>query len=272
LINSRRKDSIGAWCYFPSVPEIASDIDDLGQVIQVFIKSRQTQFLDKYCFRLIDFTLSNCSCDNGGIKTWILPREIKDKDQQKQKLFNQTKWGEGPDVEVVANFIYSLILSQKSSYLDSIFSACEYIRNSQDIAGYWQSRWYFGNYYGTYVCVRALNSCSNKFFSESIQKAINFIINSQNSNGGWGFIESNSDALNTSFCLLTLKLFDSKKMRKHIKRAEQFLCSAQNQDGIWPAVNFIKPRINDPYRSRTLTTAYVLKALTVAGNPKWTEL
>jgi hypothetical protein len=38
LISKVNKDDIGGWSYFPSVKEISADIDDLGQVIQLFFK------------------------------------------------------------------------------------------------------------------------------------------------------------------------------------------------------------------------------------------
>lgn len=57
LIQKRNKDEIGAWSYFPSVSEIAADIDDLGQMMQLFLKSNNRQFVDKYLFVCILFSI-----------------------------------------------------------------------------------------------------------------------------------------------------------------------------------------------------------------------
>ncbi|PSD43841.1 hypothetical protein C7E23_12335 [Elizabethkingia anophelis] len=46
----------------------------------------------------------------GGIETWIIPNYNLSELQKKQDYFNRSKWGKGPDVEVVANFAYALQL------------------------------------------------------------------------------------------------------------------------------------------------------------------
>jgi hypothetical protein len=75
-------------------------------------------------------------------------------------------------------------------------------------------------------------------------------------------VEKKSDPLNTAFGLMALKNFDkSERILQAQKKSRSYLASSVGDDGSWAAVNFIKPRINDPYRSKTITTAYVLKAL-----------
>jgi hypothetical protein len=49
--------------------------------------------------------------------------------------------------------------------------------------------------------------------------------------------------------------------RKNKNKAQRFLIENQLKDGSWKAENFIKPKAHEPYKSRTLTTAYALKAL-----------
>ena len=95
----------------------------------------------------------------------------------------------------------------------------------------------------------------------SIIHASKFIIETQNNDGGWGLNNNSSDPLNTAFCILTLKIIDDKKFKTTINKAKKFLNNIRKENNSWEAVNFIKPRINDAYRSSTLTTAYVLKAL-----------
>ena len=58
---------------------------------------------------------------------------------------------------------------------------------------------------------------------------------------------------------MSLKHLDFEE--KALKSAEQFLIKKQNKDGSWKAENFIKPKANEPYKSKTLTTAFVLKSL-----------
>jgi hypothetical protein len=46
-----------------------------------------------------------------------------------------------------------------------------------------------------------------------------------------------------------------------IKRAIKYLKVTQHESGYWNATNFIKPKAQEPYKSKTITTAFVLKAL-----------
>lgn len=260
LINLRNKDKIGGWSYFPTVQEIAADIDDLGQIIQLFVFSKQHQFIDEYCKNAIYTALYERVISNGGIETWIIPKLNQTSIQKKQEHFNSTKWGKGPDVEVVANFIYALVILNKTQYDSIIKKSIRYILNQQNNKGYWKSRWYYGNYYGTYVCLRLLKEFE-KDFSKEIKNATNYLINTQNKDGGFS-IEVNeiSDPLSTSFSTLSLKLFLDKNS-KVINKSVKYLNDVQNVNGSWSAVNFIKPKVYEPYKSETLTTAYVLKAI-----------
>ena len=261
LVKQRNYDAIGGWSYFPSVPEIAADIDDLGQIAQLLIKSRRFDFLEKYGMKPINFAIEHCLVKGGGLKTWIIPRDKRNEYQERQHYFNQTKWGEGPDVEVVANFLYALYLIDPFKYKKTINQQTDYLINAQAPEGYWKSRWYYGNYYGTYICARMLNSTNNSVNEKPIQNAFNYILKTQNTDGGWGMNGLDSDALNTSFALQSLKLIKPEKAKLQISKAKAFILSCRQKDYSWEPVNFIRPRFNDPYRSRTLTTACVLKSL-----------
>ena len=116
LINLRSNDNIGGWSYFPTVQEIAADIDDLGQIMQLFVLSENRQFIGEYCNEAISITLNERMLNSGGLETWIIPKNNQTQVQKRQEYFNSTKWGKGPDVEVVANFIYSLVIFNNEQY------------------------------------------------------------------------------------------------------------------------------------------------------------
>ncbi|GHU79048.1 hypothetical protein FACS1894145_2370 [Bacteroidia bacterium] len=252
------KDSTGGWSYFPTVGEIAADIDDLGQIMQVLINHGKEILLKEFCTNPIAIALANRYNHTGGIATWIIPNENQTVQQQKQDLFNRTKWGTGPDVEVTANFAYALYLYDKEKYKATIRQSSRYICDNQLENGAWESRWYYGLYYGTYVCLRLLEKNKSKY-QHPIRKALDFILDSQNADGGFGLQKNLSDALSTSFALLALKLIDKDNMA--IKHVEEYLIRTQKNDGSWAAVDFIKPKASEPYKSKTLTTAFVLKSL-----------
>lgn len=262
LKRKRNRDTIGGWSYFSSLKEIAADIDDFGQILQLLSKTKQTSFVKKNCLPVIDFIHSNCLSNTGGIKTWILPVKPDLEIDRLRLHFNQTKWGEGPDAEVVANYIYSLILLNKEKYISIINNACAYIKSKFNNNGFWESRWYYGNYYGTYVCTRALCSLNNdSFISDISEQIVHSLVESQNQDGGWGVMRGNSDPLNTSFAIFTLKLLKNDYYNHKIEQGKEYLISSQNENYSWPGINFIRPRFDEPYRSSTVTTAYVLKAL-----------
>jgi squalene-hopene/tetraprenyl-beta-curcumene cyclase len=260
LIEQRNMDDIGGWGYFPTVKEIAADIDDLAQVMQLFTQLGREDLVMKFCARPIQIALTERASEDGGIETWIIPKYHQTETQKKQELFNQTRWGKGPDVEVVANFIYALYLADSNKYQEQISKSLDYIVSQRKPEGYWESVWYYGDYYGTYACLRVLSLFENKFSSASI-KAIEYIRKTQNADGGFGLSSQHgSDPLSTSLAVLAYSFY-TKKKDQTMSNALDYLKSCQLADGSWPAIDFIKPKLLEPYRSKTMTTGFVLKAL-----------
>lgn len=166
--------------------------------------------------------------------------------------------GKGTDVEVVANFLYALFLYNAEKYSDTIKKGIDYIISQQKDDGFWDSRWYYGNYYGTYVVLRLLKSFPDEFEKEK-QKSLDFIKNTQNEDGSFGSDEQKN--LSTAFARLSLNYFPDEYLSLYFENSENFLLENQLGDGSWKAENFIKPKTNEPYKSKTLTTAFVLKSL-----------
>ena len=180
--------------------------------------------------------------------------------QIKQEYFNTTKWGCGPDLEVVANFVFALQKYNPVKYEKHIINALSYIIKCQSKEGFWESRWYYGVFYGTYVCLRLLKDFE-KEYSSNINLALEYVMESQNEDGGFGLMKfAKSDALSTSFALLALKMY-AKNNGESIIKAEDYLIKTQDKLGYWNEIDFIKPRAQEPYKSKTITTAFALKAL-----------
>jgi hypothetical protein len=258
LIERQNIDDIGAWSYFPTVQEIAADIDDLGQIMQQFIKTGNIELINKHCIKAINTAIYERTQPNGGIETWIIPKENLTEKQGKQDLFNSTKWGKGADVEVVANFVFALTLFDAGKYKTTIDNAINYIISEQKEQGYWESRWYYGRFYGTYVCLRLLNEFPTEYKIEK-QKIKDFLFDSQNEDGS--FDEKKYKNLSTSFAIFCMNLLELTELNEMKNKAQQYLLENQLENGSWKAENFIKPKAHEPYKSKTLTTAYVLKAL-----------
>jgi len=253
---------ISGWSYFPTVKEIAPDIDDLGQVLQCLIRTDNGEYIHEY----LDLTLTTIfsdlyNPDTGGIDTWIVPRQNRTKLQEIQNEFNQSKWGTGPDTEVVANFLFGLTLANLSQYNVQVLKGVQYLLAQQTSEGYWESRWYYGNYYGTYTCLRIFHQLG--IIHDGIQKAIDYILVSQNDDGGWSNDSEESNMMGTCFALLSLSLYStSETVKNAILLGHQYMMkSLREQKYFCSAEAFIIPKVGEPYKSKTMTTAYAVKAL-----------
>jgi len=277
LVENRNVLDAECWSYFPTVKEIAPDADDLGQMMQVFLKQGKKTIVNNYCLGGVNILLSDCyNKETGGIETWIIPKLNQTENQKRQKEFNDSKWGSGPDIEVMANFLYALSIADFEKYKDFIEKGTKYIFSKIENDSFWNSRWYYGWQYGTMVCVRLaveLSKFNIKFknkYSEHFERIRNYIVSNQNENGGWSIdLSSASDSLSTSLCLITFMLFDNFDDLQYVKKGILYLEQNQNSDGSWEAVPFIKPRLNEPYKSKEITTSYVLNALTTYNESRF---
>ncbi|MHC6198658.1 prenyltransferase/squalene oxidase repeat-containing protein [Elizabethkingia miricola] len=260
IIGRRNHDSIGGWSYFPTVKEIVADIDDLGQIMQFFIKTGKEDLIHDHCLNAIRIAIEDRVNKEGGIETWIIPNYKLNELQKKQDYFNKSKWGKGPDVEVVANFAYALQLFSPLEYSEVIKNAVEYIISNQKDNGSWESRWYFGSFYGTYVCLRLISEVNAK--NCHVKEIVaDFLQKSQNPVGSYGI--EGEYILSTVFAIFCMNILDLPDFKYLKQKAKEFLLASQMEDGGWIAEHFIKPKMQEPYSSRTLTTAYVLKALLI---------
>ncbi|HFK5529194.1 TPA: prenyltransferase/squalene oxidase repeat-containing protein [Elizabethkingia anophelis] len=258
ILGRRNHDSIGGWSYFPTVKEIAVDIDDLGQIMQFFIKTGKEDLIHNHCLNAIRIAIEDRVNTEGGIETWIIPNYNLSELQKKQDYFNRSKWGKGPDVEVVANFAYALQLFSPLEYSEVIKNAVEYIASNQEDDGTWKSRWYFGSFYGTFICLRLFDTVKEDGCRVK-EKTLDLLQKSQNLNGSYG--KEGEYILSTVFAIFCMNILDFPDINYLKQNAKEFLLANQMEDGGWIAEHFIKPKLQEPYGSRTLTTAYVLKAL-----------
>ncbi|HDQ72458.1 MAG TPA: hypothetical protein ENN19_10220, partial [Chloroflexi bacterium] len=259
LLDQRLSSGVGGWRYFPTVPELAPDADDLGQVMQVLLRSAHREAVVEYCEGPLAVLLRDNARPDGSFETWIVPATGRTAQQERQDAFNRSKWGAGPDNEVVANLLYALALYDPARFAETIQRGAAYLEGQQEVDGSWVSRWYDGPYYGTYVCLRLLATARPD--SPSIEHAQNFLRQAQRADGGWGLAET-SEALSTSLALLGLASVykGDADDRERAERALDYLRGSQALDQGWLGVQFIRPRMNEPYISQTITHTYVLKA------------
>jgi len=261
LVHCRLTSGAGGWSYYPSVPEIAPDADDLGQVMQALLRAGHRQAVKEYCEPPLTILLRDNARPDGALETWIIPTHGRTPQQERQAEFNRSKWGSGPDNEVMANQLYALLLYKPLDFAETIQRGITYLETQQEDDGSWVSKWYYGPYYGTAVCLRLLAAARPD--SPTIPRALQFLRRHQRPEGGWG-LDNVSDPLSTALALLGLAVAQvmggEREDHARAGQAITYLQHSQETDQGWPSVRFIRPRMNDPYGSRTITSMYILKA------------
>ena len=275
LLSRRRSSGIGGWSYFPSIPEIPPDADDLGQIMQVLLRSGRKDKIEATCGTPLKTLLTDRSYDTGALSTWIIPNENRTPEEKLQAHWAEHHWDKGHDNEVMANLLYALSLYDRECFSETIVRGISFIETQQEENGSWRSTWYHGPYYGTYVCGRVL--METRPSSPSVAKASAFLCNNQNADGGWG--NNGSDPLSTSLAMLALAQLQQKFKNGYkdwhgcVDRAYDYLIRTREKSGTaWPSCpliamgKIIHVGIDTSrtealsYGSRTLTTAFIAKA------------
>lgn len=270
LRNSRRKDAIGGWSYFPDLVELPADVDDLAQILQAFCHYYPKSFFEDLFETPIQTTLKEQANEDFGWETWILPKKNLTKEQQLQYEWIHKGWGTGSDVDVVANFLYALNLYDKERFEKDIQRGLQFLYNKQN-HGAWGSTWYHGLYYGTFVSIKSI--CENLGNKEVIKNALNFLFSTRKSDGGWGLEDEQSDSLQTALALLGISIASNYLNREidsqWLDKSLQFLTERYIENQGWESCPFIQMPMGRPigyihtiltYESAPITTSFVTRA------------
>ena len=255
----------GGWSYFPTLPELPPDADDLAQVLQVLWRT-QGPSMAAACEAPLAMLLEHNIHRDGSFETWILPRPPRTPEQELQTAWVQAAWGSGPDHGVMANLLYALALYDRDRFAPVIEAGVAYLQAQQQPEGHWLGSWYEGPYYVTYVCLRLLTLAAPT--AGAIDPALDFLQRQQYPDGGWGI--SASDPLNTALALLGLACAKATPPPPaSIAAALAYLQTCQAEDLAWEMQPFIRMELGRAqgqvrqvlfYGSRTITTALVVKA------------
>jgi squalene-hopene/tetraprenyl-beta-curcumene cyclase len=263
LLDQRNTSGAGGWRYFPSIPELAPDADDLGQVMQALLRAGFRSQVEEHCQTPLAVVRQDAHQQGGAFSTWIIPFEDRDGLEEAQAKLRGENWGPGPDNEVMANLLYALVLLDRQGFADLVDPGLNFLEDRQSKDGSWAAKWYFGPFYGTYVCLRLFASARAESATMATSKA--FLLERQRDDGGWGDGDE-SDPLSTSLALLGLSEVCSTTgvdgSGEWARRGLEYLEQTRQTDGGWPSVPFISI---PTYGSRTVTTLYVLKACLACG-------
>jgi squalene-hopene/tetraprenyl-beta-curcumene cyclase len=264
LLSRRLSAGIGGWSYFPDLPELPPDIDDLAQIMQVLIRMNRRPDVVDGCERPLSVLLRDNMHPDGSFETWIVPAIHRTPLEERQAEYVRRSWGAGADCGAMPNLLYALEMYDADRFKEVIHKGTTFLASRQREDGLWHSGWYAENYYAIYACLRLLAVVDPE--SSTISRAVQYLRETQRADGGWSTVGgTESDALNTAFALLGLATVPGggagARDMASVAAALKFLDRTRQPNGAWPSCKFIYVS-NDRYcyGSQTMTTAYVLKA------------
>lgn len=267
LLNQLRSN--GGWNYYENLEYQPNDADTTAQVMQVLIKTKQRTLISEKTIKAIDNLLEPQVEEKGRISTWLLPPSETQSSKEKRqgqflKYYTNHDYDKSIDLEVIANLLFALLLFDEKKYSKSINLGIEFLESNQNPNGGWTSTWYWGDYYGTYICLRLLTKAKAK--SKSIDKAKEFLLKDVNFNKTWGYKKSIDDPLNTAFALISLHYLSKLNYQLPIQRIKDaciYLKDAIINTEELKKSDYINLRRTKytKFRSNSITIAYALKAL-----------
>lgn len=265
---ARRSVEAGGWSYFPDLPELPPDADDVGQVALACGRTGPVQML-RALAEARAVLLGSHVRDDGAIGTWLTDPHASAASLARYEHAIRTKWGRAFDPEVTANVVYGFGEAGLALPADVVRRAAAWVADRQSPDGSWESTWYVGPFYGTYVCTRFLAATGN---ATACARAAAFLRAAQRVDGGWG--AEGSDSLATALALLAMIACRIERTEACVRRGIEYLRLTQRESGEWRDVPFIKMDLaraatNAPSRmlfhgSSLLTTAYTVAALAQA--------
>lgn len=256
----------GGWSYFPGLPELPPDLDSLAAALLLF--TRWAPEHAALCEGPVRIALDQRGAE-GSLRTWIIsPGDAPEQRELMERGVSQ-HWGDSADVEVCAQFYRALWAYDRQRFAPVVRAGAEWVRSRQQPDGSWEATWYWGNVYGTSLCIQLLEEVASG--DEAAARGVAFLARSQRENGGWGLWES--VPLDTAVALWALGRPPGKGPREAIARGVENLFNYQTLEGYWNATPWIQmdtgrtgrgPGRVATFGSATLTTAFCLRALLLA--------
>jgi len=281
LLARRRTGEPGLWSYFPELPELACDADDLAEALRVLVRTGRTaepavgqaDGLGRALDAAVELALEQCARPDGSFSTWLVPPDARTPWALRQREAAEQLWGERSDPEVVANLLHAVGDYRPERHRDALDRGLDYLLDTQDTEGWWSSGWYHGPLYGTYQCLRAIRRLRPEAVGP-VRRAQDYLLAGQRADGSWANAAGRSDALGTSLALLALAEAHRSGTGPAAARADaarrgyDYLQAQAAPDGGFAAEPFIMmsphraPGMKQPlgFGGRSVTTALVCQA------------
>ncbi|HSM15620.1 MAG TPA: prenyltransferase/squalene oxidase repeat-containing protein [Gemmatimonadales bacterium] len=263
VAESKLTDRAGGWSYFPNLPELPPDTDSLAVALRLF--SRVAPHHLPLCDEPVRLALAEQRPD-GSLPTWIIGETDPQAGRRSMRRGITRYWGSGADVDVCARLFTALHSADHARFSEAIRRGAEWIASQQMPSGLWPATWYWGDVYGSGLCLDLLRRLNSS--SAAVSRCLAAVRELQRSDGGWGVWES--VPLDTAVAIALLVDSGVADTPERIRGGCRLLFEHQASDGSWPATPWIKM---DPgrvsgrklatlaYQSRTVTTAFVMRSM-----------
>jgi squalene-hopene/tetraprenyl-beta-curcumene cyclase len=291
-----RRAEPGLWSYFPALPELPPDADDAAEVLRVLFRHGAAGELvpparaavpQEEIRACLELAFGDCAHPDGSFETWLVPRG-QGGAAARQREYVRRFWGEGPDVEVMANLLDVAAAFDPVTYEGPVRRGTSFVLAAQDDDGSWPATWYHGRLYAAYACCRLLAGPAGAppdateqtaTGQAALSRCAGFIEARVDGDGGWAAdADRDPDPVSTALALLALaeiRRADVTVPPALAERGLRRLARWQDPDGGMPAAPFIQMQLGRTgelaaqtlsYGSRTVTAALALRAATA-----WTE-
>jgi hypothetical protein len=265
---SRRSPEGSGWKYFPELDELPPDFDSLGLVVTAMNRGGASQAFSSLAGDALDRIATHLLSD-GAIETWIVDGRSDDEKELRRADYASRYLPCGPDAAVVGTILYGLSLHAPERFAPIIERGAEFLIGEQQ-NGAWASERYASPFYPSFVCARFLASARR---AEPVARCRDRLLAEQRKDGGWGVPGGPSDVLSTSLAVLAMSLSPSAAGAAAACRARKFL--ERSDTKTWGDSDFAVAGTRcarspvpqaESFGSRTVTAAFVLRALLCAAN------
>lgn len=251
------------WCYLNDFYDLGADVDDMAQMMRFLHGYLDAEAFERHCGDAIDFVCKSIEEQKRPITTWLPPVETTELSEHQHRL-NISKWGDTIDIEVMANLLLVLEQLQGAEWEATRGAAIivrDYIVDEYLSKSAIMPRWYYSRFYPIYLLSKLKHFASHEL-KDVLIKAL---LETQNADGSWlSNKQLNTSVIDTAFAVSALQGLSKNQnsdTKKAIQNGVQFIIQRQQPDGSWPAEYFIKPRYEDPYASRIISTIFCIECL-----------
>ena len=264
------------WSYFPELLELAPDVDDLAEIMRLYKNDESAR---EYMIECINFVINNCIKKDGSVDTWMISKDNLSENEIIAKREANLRWQIRQDIEVAANFFYSL--SFYKEYIPEYENICskgyEYILSKKSENGLWKSTWYTGDLYCTYMCMNFFKSLGSK--TADLKDMAKAVSDCFDESGEYTYSDNLNDLSLALIIIMGTTDFneDKGKVKNIIIKAKEYLPAVIDKSGFCCAMPFISlgtikyyGKVNgknveysyeNVFESQLLTSSLVLKCL-----------